>query len=276
MLLATALALASAGLHAGWNLLVKTSTDRFVAAWGQFLFGGLLFAPVLVVVGLPEVGSVWPLLLASSLVHVGYVLALVGSYEAGDFSLAYPLARGTGALGAAVLGVALLGDDLRVSTWLAIAVVVLGLLSLAASDARGSTVRWAALTGLCISTYTVLDAAGARASDGLAYGIAVTCADGLALTVAGVALGRHRRFVAGLRSSWRRFLTGGACTTVAYTLVLIAVGHAPVGYVAVLRECSVILGAWAGWMLLGERLGRRRIASSAVVTGGLALLVVLG
>ena len=38
---ATLLALGSAALHAAWNLLIKASDERFLAAWGQFLFGGV-------------------------------------------------------------------------------------------------------------------------------------------------------------------------------------------------------------------------------------------
>src|SRR5205085_2710284 len=69
MLEATLLALGSAALHAAWNLLVKTSEDRFLAAWGQFLVGGLLFVPWLALTGLPG-SDAWPYLGASSVVHV--------------------------------------------------------------------------------------------------------------------------------------------------------------------------------------------------------------
>ena len=60
---------------------------------------------------------------------------------------------------------------------------------------------------------------------------------------------------------------------VAYSMVLAGVRLAPVGYVASLRESSVVLGAAAGWLLLHERLGRARLASALVVTAGLVLLV---
>ena len=49
----------------------------------------------------------------------------------------------------------------------------------------------------------------------------------------------------------------------------------PVGYVAVLRESSVIIGAYAGWVFLHEDLGSRRLVSSLVVASGLALLVIV-
>ena len=48
MLAATLLALGSAALHAAWNLLIKTSDDRLLTAWGFYVFGGILFAPLLV------------------------------------------------------------------------------------------------------------------------------------------------------------------------------------------------------------------------------------
>jgi drug/metabolite transporter (DMT)-like permease len=61
---------------------------------------------------------------------------------------------------------------------------------------------------------------------------------------------------------------------VSYSLVLYAVTRAPVGYVATLRESSVLVAAFAGWRLLDEGDHRRRIAAAAVIVGGLALLVV--
>ena len=44
MVLATVFALAAAALHAGWNLRVKASDDRFVALWGQFVMAGAVCA----------------------------------------------------------------------------------------------------------------------------------------------------------------------------------------------------------------------------------------
>ena len=46
------------------------------------------------------------------LVHVPYLLLLAAAYEHGDFSVAYPVARGSGAVLAALGGVVLLDDDL--------------------------------------------------------------------------------------------------------------------------------------------------------------------
>jgi len=273
MLEATLLALGSAVLHASWNLLLKQSDERILTAWGFYLFGGLLFLPVLPFVD-PPGSSALPYLAVSSFVHVSYILALSRSYHHGDFSLTYPLARGGGALVAAVGGVLFLGDHLSTTAWLAIAIVVGGLASLVRPGSARAALLFAGLTAAAIGTYTTLDAAGARRSSGFGYAIVLTLASGAAMTVTGRAMGQTRAFVRAVRTDWRRFIVGGAMSTLAYSLVLAAARLAPVGYVAALRESSVVLGAGAGWLLLHERLGRARLVSSAVVALGLVLLIV--
>jgi drug/metabolite transporter (DMT)-like permease len=270
---ATFLALGSAALHAAWNLLVKTSSDRLLAAWGQFLVGGVLFVPLLPLVGVPG-ASTLPFLAASSLVHVLYVVALTRAYQHGDFSFAYPLARGAGALIAAIGGVLFLADSLPALAWFAIAIVVGGLASLVRPQVGRVALLWAGLTAATIGVYTTLDAAGARRSSGLGYGIAITLGAGLALSVTLLVSRQGPRIGPALRRDWRRYLLGGVCSTLAYSMVLAGARLAPVGYVAALRESSVILGAGAGWLFLHERLGRARLASAGVVTTGLVLLIV--
>ena len=127
---------------------------------------------------------------------------------------------------------------------------------------------------LAIGTYTTLDAAGARRSNGFGYGGALFLGAGILLTVVLLATHRGPRIAPALRSEWQRFVIGGAAAAMAYSMVLAAVRLAPVGYVAALRESSVVLAAGAGWLFLHERMGRARILSSAAVATGLVLLIV--
>lgn len=274
MLAATVLALGAAVLHATWNLLVKTSPDRLAALWAQFLAGGLLLLPLLLIDAPGR--AVLPLIAGSCLVHTAYSVFLARAYQDGDFSVAYPLARGGGALVAALGGVVLLGDHLPAAAWLAIALVLAGLTPLAAGGRSRRALLWAGLTAATIGTYTTVDAAGARHSSGLGYGVALTLGAGVLLTVVLVLAGRSRAMVAVVTTGWRRCLVGGPAAALAYSMVLTAARLAPVGYVAALRESSVVLGAAAGWLILHERQGTGRVASSAVVAGGLALLMVAG
>jgi len=278
VLAATVLALTSAVLHAAWNLILKTapSQDRDLTSWGLFAVGGTLVLPVIVVMGGPGMAAA-PWLAMSAVVHVAYVTFLVAAYRHGDFSVAYPLARGAGALVATIGGVALLGDRLPVGAWVAVAVVVAGLCSLVGPTVAPVAVRDALVTGVAIGTYTLLDAHGARDSaNGLVYGLSSTAAAAVMISVAFGLRGRGGALVAAWPTQWRRWTVAGASTALAYGLVMVAVRLAPVGYVAMLRESSVVLGVLAGWLWLKESMGARRLASAGVILTGLAGLVWLG
>ena len=276
MLFATLLALASAGLHAAWNLFVKTSEDRELAAWGQWIAGGLLFLPVPVVRRVARRRRVAVPVRRSSVIHVAYIYALVSAYHHGDFSLAYPLARGGGALVAAVLGAVFLSDSLALRRVDRVArrrgrARVAGAAGRAAAE-----IGFALLTAVMIGWYTVVDTAGSRhTDDGFAYAVRARCScRGSRCRWSRSRAGVVRDLVATLPAQWWRYLMSGACLTAAYGLVLIAVQHAPVGYVATLRESSVVIGALLGWLLLKEPLGGRRLRSSIIVTIGLVALVI--
>lgn len=273
MLTATLLALAAAVLHAAWNLALKQGGgDRFVSATLQFTAGGLLFLPALFITGVPG-GEALAWLGLSTALHLFYVLLLVRAYGAGDFSLAYPLARGSGALLAALGGATLLGDSLPLLGVVGIAIATAGLLSLVGRGAAPPSYGWAILTGVLIGCYTLVDTVGARHSSGAGYAISQGITVGAVLAVACLFVGRGGALRALARSSWRRHAVAGAASVAAYSLVLMAVRLAPVGYVAVLRESSVVLAALGGWWLLKERMAPRRAVSAVVVLAGMAVLV---
>ena len=275
MVLATVLALTAACLHATWNLILKRAphADRDLTSWGLFLFGGLLVTPPMIAMGGPGL-EVLPWLVLSGLVHMLYINGLVGAYRHGDFSLAYPLARGGGALVAAVGGSILLGDVLSPPAWLAVAVVAGGLLSLVGPGIHLPTLRDAGLTAIAIGSYTIIDAHASRiATSGLAYGLATTTAAAIGVSITFLLKGRGPALVAAFPDAWKTWAVAGACSAVAYALVVVALRYAPVGYVAMLRESSVVLGAALGWLLLKEPLGGKRLVSSIVILVGLLGLV---
>ena len=274
MLLATLLALAAAVLHAGWNLIAKRSIDPFLALWGQFVVAGAASAIVLTALGgLPATGWAWALL--SGVIHVPYVLGLAWAYRHGDFSLAYPIARGGGALLATIGGLVLLDDDLHVLAIVAILVIVGGM-TLLASGAPPGQVAMAVLVATTIGIYTVVDSHAARLYGGVSYVLGVFVMIGACVSVAGVLGGRFGDLRQLDRTVWSRTGLAGIMSVVTYGLVLVAVRHAPVGYVAALRESSVLLATVVGWRVLDERRGRVRTAAAGVIVTGLALLVIAG
>jgi drug/metabolite transporter (DMT)-like permease len=271
VLLATIFALAAALLHTGWNLMAKRSIDPFIALWGQFLLAGIASAVVVALTrDLPAEAWLWAGL--SGLIHVPYVVGLGWAYRHGDFSLAYPLARGGGALVAAIGGVALLGDTLRPISLIAITLVAVGMAMLSSGAAHNHIVV-ALLVAASIGSYTVVDSHAARRYDSATYVFAAFTMIAAAVTIAGVAGGRARDLAAVPPVVWRRMAIAAMLSVATYALVLLAVRRAPVGYVAALRESSVVMATLIGWRLLDERHGRVRSAAAVIIVGGLVLLI---
>ena len=283
MLTATLLALSAAVLHAGWNLAVKqTPHDRFVALWAQFGFGGLIALIALIASGgIPAAGWKWAVL--SGCVHLPYALLLSRAYGHGDFSQVYPIARGGGAFLAAIGGVLLLGDHAKAWTIVAIVTIACGL-AILAGRARGPAVMTAAGVAVTICVYTLLDSKGSRVTEAphggfindIGYGLATATMTLTTLSIFGLATHRSGDLRVALRIDWRKFLLAGIASLVTYTLVLVAVRFATVGYVTALRESSVVLAALVGWWFLGEGQVKRRLTATGVVLAGLVLLVTLG
>ncbi len=272
MLTATLLALGAAVLHAGWNLTVKQSGDRFIALWAQFFVAGMVCLVALVAVGgLPAHGWIWAGI--SGAIHLPYCWYLARAYDHGDFSLVYPVARGGGALLAAIGGIVLLGDHLSPLAVMAILLIATGLIALA-GRAMGPGISAALVVAATIGVYSVSDAQGIRSTGTPVYVLASFVGTMTSTTIFGLLSGRRPAMVAAMRSDWRRFATIGMAVVVTYGMVQLAFQRAPVGYVTALRESSVLLAAFAGWRMLGESAGARRIVSSTVVVGGLVLLVV--
>jgi drug/metabolite transporter (DMT)-like permease len=272
VLVATVLALASAGMHAGWNLVAKRSDDRFSALWGQFAVAGLIGAIAIAVTrDLPAEAWTWAAI--TGVVHVPYLVALAGAYDRGDFSLAYPVARGGGALLAGIGGLVLLGDELSVLAVVAIAVVTAGMLLLSYGAAVAQLLM-ALVVALMIGIYTTVDSHAARDVGGNTYVYAVFVCCAATVSAYGLAAGRGPALRRSFQRSWRMLLLTGSVSLVTYGLVMLAVRRAPVGYVAALRESSVLVAAFIGWRYLDEGSAHRRLLAAGVVVAGLALLVV--
>ena len=271
MLAATLLALAAAVLHAGWNLWVKQSHDRWIALWGQMTCAGIMCSVLLVVLGGAHNIAWWPLA-ASSTIHLFYVVLLARAYNLGDFSVTYPIARGTGALVAAIGGILFLSDDLSVLMFIGIGIAVLGILLLA-GPADNSHVIAALLVSVTIGAYSVVDSYGSRQMGGNLYPLLLFIGTGISLTTYGLATGRRHDMTTALASTWKRFSVAGIASVATYWMVLIAVQKAPVGYVTALRESSVVIVALVGTRYLGEKDMKRRVFAACIVVAGLGVLI---
>jgi drug/metabolite transporter (DMT)-like permease len=272
----TAAVLLAAVLHALWNALLKSLPDQFAG------FAMLGLATVAVsLLALPLVAAPAPasrgFLALSALLHVGYELFLIGSYQAGDLSQVYPLARGSAPLLVAAAAAVVAHERLAGPQLAGVALVSAGLASLSLGGGRpvGRDRRALLLalgTGVFIAAYTVSDGLGARRSGTpLGYIVWLSLGYGVALPAYAL-LARRRRLAAALRSDWRVGALCGLCSLVAYGLVIWAQTRGTLAAVAALRETSVVVAAVIGAVVLHERFGRLRVAASVLVAAGVVAL----
>ena len=271
MLTATLLALAAAVLHAAWNLWVKQSGDRWIALWGQMTMAGIGGIIITVFVGFPPNFVWWPAV-ASGLIHLYYIVALARSYDLADFSVTYPIARGSGALLAALGGVLFLSDHLSPLMILGIIIAIAGIMLLA-GHADNEHVRAAIIVGTYIACYSLVDSHGARINGGSIYALTIFITTGFFTTLHGLMAGKKQQMIAAMKTSWLHFSFAGAASALTYWMVMIAVRRAPVGYVTALRESSVVIVALVGTRYLGEKDMKRRVFAACIVVAGLGVLI---
>ena len=242
-----------------------------MALWGQMTAAGIGGLVISIAVGIPH-GFVWWPAVASGAIHLFYISALARSYDLADFSVTYPIARGSGALLAAAGGVLFLDDHLSPLMILGIAVAIGGIVLLA-GHADNAHARAALLVGAFIACYSLVDSHGSRINSGGVYPLLIFTTTGLFMTVRGLATGRRAEMLSAARMQWRNFSVAGAASALTYWLVMLAVRRAPVGYVTALRESSVVIVALVGTRYLGEEGLRRRVGAALIVLAGLIILV---
>src|SRR5450830_821379 len=267
-----ALVLLAALLHASWNALLKSSGDRLVSLAIMTIGAGIGAIPLVLFTPLPHAAA-WPYIVLSAVLHTGYNLFLIRAYRIGDFGQSYPIARGSSPLLVSI-GAALLVGEQMSTTWLGVALVSIGIISLAnIKDRHNLSGPLAAFTtGAFIAAYTVTDGIGARtAGNALAYAGWLFVLDSLPLALIFMWQQRRLPIAPQGRQNWLS-LAGGIMSLLAYGIVIWAVTLAPMGTVSALRETSVLFAALIGAIFLGERLTRRRISAATLIAVGAIVL----
>lgn len=262
-------------LHAAWNVAVKGGKDPAAELAGLTLGASFLAIPLLLLVPVPPAGA-WPYLFASTVIHIGYFTSLAASYRHADLVVAYPLMRGSAPLLVAIIGALTLSEWPSLGTWLGIALISGGVLSLAFARGRRATsgrgTVFALLNAIMIAAYTLVDAVGARVGNqAVAYVAWMFFLQGLPFAAVMV-WWRGPSFLGYVRRRWRVGLAAGACSGAAYGIAVWAMTKAPVGAVAALRETSVIFALVLGSLFLGERLTLQRWLGVIAVLAGAVVM----
>lgn len=286
--IAVGLVLLSAVFHATWNTLTKRSADALAFMFVFGLVGLAVYAlPVALMFarhGLPAAGV--PFVLASGSVNILYAYALAAAYRNGALSLTYPVARGTGVLLVPLLAMPVLGERLTPVAALGILAILTGIVALnlfgnprgVAREVRESRrgLTFAVLTGLAITTYSLIDKAGVAHVHPLIY--VYLLVGMLTLGIAPWVLLRRRAAAGEIwRTARRAVVIAGILNMGTYLIVLAAmrVAGSSVSYIVPLRETSIVFATIMGAVVLGEHVSRPRLASSALIAAGV-IAIALG
>ena len=269
--------LVAAFMHASWNALIKVRADRFASISLTSLGMTCTALPVLPFVAFPS-AAVWPWIVTSLVVHIGYRLFLIRAYEVGDLAQTYPLARGAAPLITTVGGIVLVSEFPGVVALTGIALLSAGTFLMSLRGGRhlgrlnGAAVGYALTTSLFIAGYTLADGIGARlAETAIAYAAWLFFCDGICAMAIGFFY-RGRRMLTVLAAEWKIGALTGFLSAAAYAIAMCAMTKAPIASVASLRETSILFAMAISVLALGEKMTAWRSAAALSILAGVIAL----
>ncbi|MGA2503449.1 MAG: DMT family transporter [Anaerolineales bacterium] len=282
-ILAIVLLLASAFLHALWNLILKQSSEKYVAMGWQVILSGIISVIALFFTGLPP-RSMWIFVLISGALEAFYFVLLSFAYSDHDFSLVYPVARGAAPALVVLWSFLFLQEVPSTLGFIGIATIICGLVIIGGTSLfqphegkpKLKGIAIALSIALVISIYTLVDGFAVKHGPVLPYGLSMFMLVPILTTPVIVRHYGQDHFVTALQKQPARLILVGFLGVIAYLFALFAYSIAPVNYSEAIREVSVVIGAFAGWQVLGEKLGKVRVLGAVVIFAGIVLIAVFG
>jgi drug/metabolite transporter (DMT)-like permease len=223
-------------------------------------------------------------LLISIFVEATYFITLSYAYHDNDFSLIYPVARGSAPAFLALWSFLFLNEKLTPGGTLGLAFIIGGLLIIGINTLtqahvthlhfKGAAV--AVFIALLISIYTTIDGAAVKNGFALPYVMAMFAFVPIPITPFIFREYKWERIKNVLTSQPIRVPLAGVLGVLAYLMAVFSYSIAPLSYAGSIREVSVVFGAFAGWWFLKEKMGGVRLLGAIVIFAGIVVIAVFG
>ncbi|NVO23482.1 EamA family transporter [Donghicola mangrovi] len=283
--LALILAVSAAILHAFFGALQKGRHDPWLSRGAMDASYGLMAAPfALFVFPWPE-PHMWPIFAGMFAIHLVYKILQGMAYARGAYTVVYPVVRGTGPLFTVIGAFLIFGETFSAGQWLGVAILLTGIFGLALynyihievdRDTLVPALVLAFITGAFVALYTTYDAYGIRATaDPFTFLSWFFFIDALAMPVYATYRWRKMADRPALGPLALRGVIGGLIAFGSFGTIMLATRLDKVGEAAVLRETSTVFAALIGWIVLGEKVGPRRIILMSLIALG-AIVVEFG
>jgi len=284
--LAFSLILASALMHALWNLLVKRSHDKTIFIWWMFVASGGLLNLVLpwFPAPLPPLSTTILVLAAAGAgCFVLYHLFNGRAYREGDLSLTYPLAQ-TSMIYVPLWGVLLLGERLSPLGVGGILCIIAGayavqLQRLSVAEVLrplrslgNPSVQAALAAGFIYSVGAVIDKTGVSRYPPFYFTYLLVMFMLLLMTLNLL----RRRYRGRVRREWQMsrplILLSGPVMMGSFLSFRYGLKLAPMSYAVPVRQVSILIGVLIGILFLGESCGRIRFFAATLILCGVCLI----
>jgi len=274
-------AIASALLHALWNMLGKTRSAPPEMFVGIVLATASICTGFLPIVGVPNPQS-WPWIIGSSLCNALYLQVVMRAYAAGQFNVVYAIVRAVIPPTLFVFGWLLLAEVKQLHALVGVALIVISLslfatLKIESGKSQRRSLLLAVVAGFLLALSLLCDVKGIRVG-GLGmfnlfrYSVASSLTTASILIVSSLLL-RQNPFAA-LKGNTGQCYLGAALLLLSYLCGMWAYVHGPIGLVAPLRESGILLGGLLSVAILRERVTELQWAAMGLATIGVVLIQV--
>ena len=259
--------------HAGWSTIVKKSENGLAMMGITSIIEIIIFLPLIFTVPFPTT-TIWFFIVATTFLHGFYRYSVIKSYQHGDLSFVYPIARGGSVLIIGLISILILRADINLAGIIGIILICLGLFMISFLTTKifnRSAFIIAITTAGLISTYTILDGIAVKKSENaFTFIYWMLLLNGMPMLIYSFfsETGLQKKNSYKIRDG----VAAGILAILGYGLVVWSMQFIEIAYVSSIRELSIVLATLLSFYLLKETDARKRVMPSVIICTGITVL----
>ena len=267
------LVLFAALCHASWSAILKNSNNGLAIMGITSIIEIIVFFPLVFVVPFPTI-DIWYFIIATTLIHGFYRYSVVLSYQYGDLSFVYPIARGGSCLIVGLVSLLFIYSDISLFGVIGILVICFGLFMISFLTTKRfnkSAFIIAVTTAILIAAYTLLDGIAVRKTENaFTFIFWMLLLNGIPILLYALISKNGLR----KKNSYNLIdgIVAGVLAILGYGLVVWSMQFIEIAYVSSIREVSIVLATILSVYLLKEKDAKKRIMPSIVIIIGVTLV----
>ena len=267
------LVLFAALCHASWSAILKNSNNGLAIMGITSIIEIIIFFPLVFTVPFPTI-DIWYFIIATTLLHGFYRYSVVVSYQYGDLSFVYPIARGGSCLIVGLVSLLLIHSDISLFGVIGILVICFGLFMISFLTTKRfnkSAFIIAVTTAILIATYTLLDGIAVRKTENaFTFIFWMLLLNGIPILLYALISKNGLR----KKNSYNLIdgIVAGVLAILGYGLVVWSMQFIEIAYVSSIREVSIVLATILSVYLLKEKDAKKRIMPSIIIVMGVTLV----